>query len=161
VKREYIVFIALFLVVIVQTVALFVHPAYRYYKQNLKAVEKNFEERSKRFEVKVVGEFLPAVYQAISNTTQKIEVKGASPFAASSSASPKEDKYSVRQIDGNYYKVGNTPYFDYNGFALTVGDNLDGTEIKVITPYSLSTSLAFYEIRKPNNIGRGAVNEKD
>ena len=160
-KREYIVFIALFLVVIVQTAALFVHPAYRYYKQNLKALEKNLEERSKRFEVKVVGEFLPAVYQAISNITHNIEVNPDSPFSFSPPISPKEDKFSVRQIDGNYYKVGNTPYFDYNGFSLTVGDNLDGTEIKVITPYSLSTSLAFYEIRKPNNIGRGAVNEKD
>lgn len=150
-KREYWVFIALFVVSVLNTVALFTHPAWRYYKKNVDRVQDHLDARITEFQIQVADKFLPAVYQAITNngvySSPSVSVSSSDPVVLPVSATNQNS--ITKSIEGSYFTAARRSFVDVNGFYLQVGDNFDGTPITSMSPYCITTRLNTYELKKP------------
>ena len=150
-KKEYIVFVALFVISLLNTVAFFTHPAYRYYKRNITNVEKHFDAKITDFEVRVSDSIMPAVYLAITNRMQYSNPPVDSSPSFDSYQVPTNSPYAQpKTIEASYFTHGRNPYLNFNGFYLRVGDNFDGTPITSMSPYAITTRISTYEIKPPS-----------
>lgn len=143
-KREYTIFFLLICFSIINTVIHFTHPAYKYYKQNISKVESKLLDRQEKFEKKIVGDFLPAIYQAISNSYRV--VNGSAP-SAPAITQIKSEQRPLRQLDASFYLFRGAPCIEYNGITFQVGDNFDGSAITSVSPLLVRTEFSDYEIR--------------
>ena len=151
-KREYWVFIALLVVSVLNTVAFFTHPAWRYYKKNVDRVQDHLDARITEFQIQVADKFLPAVYEAITNNgvnhSSSVSVS-TSPDAFVLPPSATNHNSITKSIEGSYFIAARRSYVDVNGFFLQVGDNFDGTPITSMSPYCITTRLNTYQLTKP------------
>lgn len=152
-KREYWVFIALFVVAFLNTVALFTHPAWRYYKKNVDRVQDHLDARITEFQIQVADQFLPAVYHAITNNglnhSSSVSVSASDSVVLPPSST--NQHLITKTVEGSYFTAARRPFVDVNGFFLQVGDNFDGTPITSISPYCITTRLNTYQLISPRN----------
>lgn len=147
-KREYTIFFLLIGFSVINTVMHFTHPAYKYYKQNISKVESRLSDRQEKFEKKIIGDFLPAIYQSISNSYRVVE---GSPSSVSVLPQAKTEHRVVKQLDASFYIFRGVPCIEYNGITFQVGDNFDGSAIISVSPMMVRTDFADYEIKSKLN----------
>lgn len=150
-KREYIVFALLFVVLIINTASLWVHPAYRYYKNNMSALEHKLIDKENQFELAIIQKLLPAIYQSITNTAKKSElqiIQNKSTFEGVSRLVSPERK--ELDIEAHFYFSGGRSFVNCKGFQYSVGDIFDGSPILSLSPFRVVTESTDYRIREIN-----------
>lgn len=136
--------LVLCVLVLIDIVTHFTHPAYKYYRTFC----TNLEKRNTAFQDQIKRDFVPAITLFASNViASSSSPVSASPVVVSaSSAVPSTPQLSSSSINARFFFYRGFPYIDLNGFYYTLGDNFDGSEIQVLTPVVLKTSIGSYSI---------------
>ena len=150
-KREYIVFALLFVVLIINTASLWVHPAYRYYKNNMAALEQKLIDKENQFELAITQKLLPAIYQSITNTAKKSELQiSQTKSTLEGVALPFVPERKELDIEAHFYHSGGRSFVNFKGFQYAVGDIFDGSPILSLSPFRVVTQSTDYRLSEIN-----------
>lgn len=138
--------IALIIVLIINSVLHFTHPAYKYYSSNVDQFRSDYND----FVRKVQDDFIPCILQYGSNVQSRassVITNSISSLSSSASSVISSTSKTIQTIKGRYFVCGK-PYFesyDYH-FTFTIGDDFLGSPIVDIRPTCLLTDDCFYRI---------------
>lgn len=118
-------------------------PAYRYYKENFENVRKSFRD----FETKVKVDFVPSIFEMITNRVSASSVVTnfiSSAGSFTNSVSSVASKDPIQKVELQFVYSFQDGSFYYDGFFYREGDDFFGSKITKITPTYFKTETSIY-----------------
>lgn len=142
--REHKFLLFLFILLLLDICVHLFHPAYKYYKQ----VSKKLQTDNETFQKKIIGEIVPSISLVASNSMIKVTQPLQKITSSFSQPSKKELSFPTQNLPQNsfYFVISSRPYISVDGFYYTIGDNFDGSPIKILNPLFMQTKNARYNI---------------
>lgn len=143
-KFKILVFL-LFVVVLVNSIIHFNHPAYKFYRENVKQFRSDYND----FVRQVRLELVPSILMVASNNNNSVSslVSPALLPSVSSSSSAASSSSSDSFLDCRFFKTGGRSYIEYNNNYFTDGDDFFGYTILEVRPTIVITDGRVFVIR--------------
>lgn len=123
--------LGLLIALLINAVVHYTSPAYRYYQDKFSQFETSFSD----FRRRVQCDFVPSIYEIISNRSVVVS-------SCPSPSSSLVGNYSVKSnevgrlfdLDYHYFESGSSSCFEVDGHYYTVGDSFYGSVIRHVSP---------------------------
>lgn len=133
-KKFKLLILVLVVVLIINTVLHFTHPAYKYYTDNVRQFRSDYND----FVRQVRSDFIPTILQVSSNRYQRVETSSSSSNVVVETSSSSSSVIPT-SVDARYFSANGDGYFCFNGWTFKKGDDFYGYTILDVRPTLIIT----------------------